>query len=213
MPDIHWGYGFPIGGVAATDYDEGVVSPGGVGYDINCGVRIIRTALEKKDIEANLESLLTNLFNHIPTGVGSAGAISRLSGQDVKRLLKSGSRWAIEQGFGQDSDLEYTEENGCMEGADPSLVSQRAIERGRPQVGTLGSGNHFLEIDLVDQVYREDIASVLGIFQGQIVLQIHTGSRGCGYQICDDYLRILGKAGSKFGFNIPDRQLTCAPIR
>jgi tRNA-splicing ligase RtcB len=213
MPDIHWGYGFPIGGVAATDYNEGVISPGGVGYDINCGVRLAKTDLTKDDITPHLQDLTINLFNKIPTGVGSSGAIKKLSDQDIRRLLRNGMSWAVENGFGKSEDIEHTEEKGVLQQADPSMVSRRAIERGKPQLGTLGSGNHFLEIDVIESIYLPDEADVLGLFKDQIVIQIHTGSRGCGYQICDDYLRTLSHAAHKYKISIPDRQLACAPIR
>ncbi|RQW06166.1 MAG: RtcB family protein, partial [Calditrichaeota bacterium] len=188
MPDIHWGYGFPIGGVAAMDIDEGVISPGGVGYDINCGVRLIRTNLKASDIRGRMKKLIEDLFRTVPTGVGSSGAIRKLSPSEIKKILKNGAAWAVENGFGDQTDLEYTEENGCMKQADPDVVSQRAIERGRDQAGTLGSGNHFLEVQMVDEVYDADIAGKFGLFEGQLTITIHTGSRGLGYQVCDDYL-------------------------
>ena len=212
MPDIHWGYGFPIGGVAATDYKEGVISPGGVGYDINCGVRLAKTDLLVDEIKPHMQDLIINLFNNIPTGVGSSGAIKKLSDKDMKRLLHHGMSWAIENGFGISDDLEYTEENGVLKEADPGMVSNKAIERGKPQLGTLGSGNHFLEVDVIEKIYQPAEAEVLGLCKDQIVIQIHTGSRGCGYQICDDYLRSLSNASQKYKFSIPDRQLACAPI-
>jgi tRNA-splicing ligase RtcB len=212
MPDIHWGYGFPIGGVAATDFHEGVISPGGVGYDINCGVRLAKTDLTLEGIKPHLKKLIINLFKNIPTGVGSSGAIRKLTDKDMKRLLREGMSWAIENGFGDNEDLDHTEENGVLKHAEPSLVSQRAIERGKPQLGTLGSGNHFLEVDIVDEIFLPDEAEVLGLFKNQIVIQIHTGSRGCGYQICDDFLKILSHVSHKHGISIPDRQLACAPI-
>jgi tRNA-splicing ligase RtcB len=213
MPDIHWGYGFPIGGVAATDLNEGVISPGGVGYDINCGVRLAITDLTIKDIKPHLNKLIINLFNRVPTGVGSSGAIRKLTDKDMRRLLSNGMSWSIENGYGDSEDLDHTEENGVLKHADPSLVSQRAIERGRPQLGTLGSGNHFLEVDIIDTIYLPDEASTLGLFKDQVVIQIHTGSRGCGYQICDDFLKILSRASQKYNISIPDRQLACAPIK
>jgi tRNA-splicing ligase RtcB len=213
MPDIHWGYGFPIGGVAATDIDEGVISPGGVGYDINCGVRLARTALTKDELTPHLSNLISHLYQNIPTGVGSKGAIHKLGQKEMHRLLKNGAKWAIEEGFGDQDDLKYTEENGFLEWADPAAVSHRAIERGKAQVGTLGSGNHFLEVDVVDRIFLPKQAETMGLFLNQVVVQIHTGSRGCGYQICDDFLRVLGKTAQKFGFKLPDRQLACAPVQ
>jgi tRNA-splicing ligase RtcB len=213
MPDIHWGYGFPIGGVAATDFNAGVISPGGVGYDINCGVRLARTDLVIEDLKPHLQSLIINLFNNIPTGVGSSGAIRKLNDKDMKRLLRQGMSWAVENGFGTSADIENTEEKGVLKQAEPGAVSQRAIERGKPQLGTLGSGNHFLEVDVIDTIYLPYEADVMGLFKNQIVIQIHTGSRGCGYQICDDFLRTLAGASQKYRFSLPDRQLACAPIR
>ena len=212
MPDIHWGYGFPIGGVAATDIEEGVISPGGVGYDINCGVRLAVTSLEYKSAENKIGSLINNLFNNIPAGVGASGAIKKLSLKEMKKVLMQGSAWALEHDLGNPSDIEFTEETGTLKNADPGTVSERAIERGADQVGTLGSGNHFLEIDIVDEVYNQKIAEVFGLFQGQMVVLIHTGSRGLGYQVCDDYLKILVKESKKYDYSLPDRQLACAPI-
>ncbi len=213
MPDIHWGYGFPIGGVAATDLEEGVISPGGVGYDINCGVRLARTGLKHEDVSKRLEKLIEDFFKTIPTGVGSSGAIRKLSIKEIKQIMQRGSAWAIEQGYGQPEDLEFTEENGCMSLANPDAVSKRAFERGQDQAGTLGSGNHFLEIDVVDQIFDPEVAEVFGLFPDQIVMIIHSGSRGLGYQICDDYLKILVKTFPKYGISLPDKQLACAPIQ
>lgn len=213
MPDIHWGYGFPIGGVAATNLEEGVVSPGGVGYDINCGVRLATTNLEHERIKNRIDELISKLFNAIPTGVGASGAIKKLSVNDLKKVLTKGSVWAIENYLGTPSDVEFTEESGTLKNADVDAVSKRAFERGADQVGTLGSGNHFLEVDVVEEIYDAHVAEVFGMFQGQIVIQIHTGSRGLGYQVCDDYLKILLQANKKYGFRLPDRQLACAPIK
>jgi tRNA-splicing ligase RtcB len=212
MPDIHWGYGFPIGGVAGFDVDGGIISPGGVGYDINCGVRLLRTNLVRKDITPELlEKLVNSIFHNVPSGVGSQGKI-RISAEEVKQVLVKGARWALEQGYGTSEDLEFTEEHGQMAGADPDKVSQRALERGAPQLGTLGAGNHFLEIQVVGEVYDEAAAEVFGIHTGGITVMIHTGSRGLGYQICDDNVRSLGQAVQKYGLTLPDRQLACAPI-
>jgi len=213
MPDIHWGYGFPIGGVAATDLDDGVISPGGVGYDINCGVRLAATNLDLSSIKNKIPKLIENLFKKIPTGVGSSGAIRKLSSKEMKKILVDGSYWALENGYATNDDINFTEENGKLTEADPEAVSERAIERGWDEVGTLGSGNHFLEVDVVENIYDEIAASVFGLFKGQIVIQIHTGSRGLGYQVCDDYLKLLVQAERKFDFNLPDRQLACAPIK
>ena len=212
MPDIHWGYGFPIGGVAATDLDDGVISPGGVGYDINCGVRLATTLLEHNFVKDKIESLISSLFQNIPTGVGSHGAIKKISTKEMKQVLLKGSVWAIENGLGDSSDIDFTEESGTLKNADPDSVSQRAIERGVDQVGTLGSGNHFCEVDVVEEIYDEKTASVFGLFKDQIVVQIHTGSRGLGYQICDDYLKTILKASNSYGYQLPDKQLACAPI-
>lgn len=213
MPDIHWGYGFPIGGVAATDLNDGVVSPGGVGYDINCGVRLAYTSLEYKAIEKRIPKLVENLFKNIPTGVGASGAIKKVSSKDMKKILRDGAFWAIENGFGNQEDTYYTEESGKLKNADPDAVSERAIERGLDQAGTLGSGNHFLEVDVVENIYDEATARAFGLFKGQIVVLVHTGSRGLGYQVCDDYLKTLLKAENKYGFSLPDRQLACAPVK
>jgi tRNA-splicing ligase RtcB len=213
MPDIHWGYGFPIGGVAATDPAEGgVISPGGVGYDINCGVRTMTTALELEDVRGKLERMVQALFRHIPTGVGSTGAIERVSSKELDRVSTLGARWAVEHGYGSASDLEHTEENGCLAGADPEMISPRARERGREQLGTLGSGNHFAEIDVVEEVFHEEAAAEFGLRVNQIVLQVHTGSRGFGHQICDDYLKVMARAVRRYNIELPDRQLACAPV-
>lgn len=212
MPDIHWGYGFPIGGVAAFDMDEGVVSPGGVGYDINCGVRLLRTGLYRVELVTKLESLVNTLFANIPSGVGSHRKDLKLSQQEVKNVLKNGARWAVSQGYGTKEDLEHIEEKGCIPGADPELVSDRAIQRGLAQLGTLGSGNHFVEVGYVSEVYDEEIARVLGLEKDGITIVVHTGSRGLGYQVCDDFLRVMINASRKYNIELPDRQLCCAPI-
>uniref|UniRef100_A0A7C6A9D9 tRNA-splicing ligase RtcB n=1 Tax=candidate division WOR-3 bacterium TaxID=2052148 RepID=A0A7C6A9D9_UNCW3 len=212
MPDIHWGYGFAIGGVAAFDIKTGVISPGGVGYDINCGVRLLRTNLTRNDITNDiLEKLVKSIFHEVPSGVGSEGKI-RITESEVKVVLTKGARWAYEKGYGTEEDLSYTEEHGQMEGADPSKISRRALERGAPQLGTLGAGNHFLEIQEVCEIYDAEAAKVFGLFPHQITVMIHTGSRGLGYQICDDNVRDLGKAVQKYNIALPDRQLACAPI-
>ncbi len=211
MPDIHWGYGFPIGGVAAFDINSGVISPGGVGYDINCGVRLLRTGISRSDIQDKIPELVDNLFHYIPSGVGSKGDF-KVSEKDLKQVMVKGARWIVEQGYGDESDLEKIEEHGQMEGADPSTVSDKAIKRGLPQLGTLGSGNHFVEIQYVEEVYDDQLANRLGLFPGQITVSIHTGSRGFGYQICDDYIRTMLQASQKYGIELPDRQLCCAPI-
>ncbi len=208
MPDIHWGYGFPIGGVAAFDLDTGVVSPGGVGYDINCGCRLMATELTLADIKNKIQDLTTDLYQRIPSGVGSTGYV-KLSGKDQKKVLEEGAGWAIKAGFGSADDLETTEDRGCMSGADPEQVSARAIERGKQQLGTLGSGNHFLEIEVVEDIFDDVAAQAFGLHKGQIVIMIHTGSRGLGYQICDDYLALMVKHQAETGITLPDRQLAC----
>ncbi|MDD4356301.1 MAG: RtcB family protein [Smithellaceae bacterium] len=208
MPDIHWGYGFPIGGVAAFDMDSGVVSPGGVGYDINCGCRLMATGLAFDDIRGEIKDLTAALYQRIPTGVGSTGYV-KLSGKDQKKVLQEGAGWAVKAGFGSSEDLETTEDGGCMSGADPEQVSARALERGKQQLGTLGSGNHFLEIEVVQDIFDEKAADAFGLHRGQIVVMIHTGSRGLGYQICDDYLALMVKHQSETGIALPDRQLAC----
>jgi tRNA-splicing ligase RtcB (3'-phosphate/5'-hydroxy nucleic acid ligase) len=213
MPDIHWGYGFPIGGVAAVSVDEGVISPGGVGYDINCGVRLVQTGLVFEQIKDKLTRIVESLFSVIPSGVGSEGAIPKLSRQDEKRLLREGARWAVSQGYGRQDDLSYMEEGGRLATADAALISDRALERGLKQVGTLGSGNHFLEIGRVEEIYLPQVADTLGLFPDQIVVLIHTGSRGLGYQICEDSLKLMNKAMTKYGISLPDRQLACTPIQ
>ncbi|MDD5746784.1 MAG: RtcB family protein [Candidatus Omnitrophica bacterium] len=212
MPDIHWGYGFPIGGVAATDIDKnGVISPGGVGFDINCGVRLLKTDLFYDDVKPRLEELVNALFSIIPAGVGSTGSI-KVSGTEEKKLLLKGARWAVERGLGTADDLDCTEERGAMDGANPDAVSAHAYERGRAQPGTLGAGNHFLEVQVIDTVFDEPAARVLNLRKGQIVVMIHTGSRGFGHQICTDYIKIMLACLQKYAINVPDRQLACAPV-
>ncbi|MFH1985127.1 MAG: RtcB family protein [Pseudomonadota bacterium] len=211
MPDMHWGYGFPIGGVAAFDWETGVVSPGGVGYDINCGVRLARTDLMEADVRRHLEPLVNALYQNIPSGVGSTGPL-KLSEKEEKRVLVSGSRWAVENGLGEAADLEYTEDGGCLAGADPSVVSDRALKRGRQQLGTLGSGNHFVEVGVVDEVFDDTMAAAFGLHTGQVTLMLHSGSRGFGYQVCDDFLAQMNAAAHTTGIALPDRQLVCAPL-
>ncbi len=211
MPDIHWGYGFPVGGVAALRADDGVISPGGVGYDINCGVRLLRTDLSEEDVRPKLRELVEELFRNVPSGVGSTGKV-RVSLREVEDVLRGGARWAVERGFGTPADLEVIEAGGELREADPGAVSPRAKERGKDQIGTLGSGNHFLEVQVVEEVYDGRAAEVLGLFSGQVVVFIHTGSRGLGYQVCDDYLRVADRSLKKYGISLPDRQLACAPF-
>jgi tRNA-splicing ligase RtcB len=212
MPDIHWGYGFPIGGVAAFDVQEGVISPGGVGYDINCGVRILKTNLKKKDIEKHLDKILNELFHNVPAGVGKGG-IYKVSEKDLREVMVEGARWVVNKGFGWKEDLERIEEGGAMPGADPSKVSRRAIERGLPQLGSLGAGNHFMEIQVVERIFDREAAKIIGIEEGTITVMVHTGSRGFGHQICDDYVRQLQNAMSRYGINVPDRQLASVPFK
>jgi len=212
MPDIHWGYGFPIGGVAATDPAEGgVISPGGVGYDINCGVRLIRTDLEHADVRSRMRQLVDSLFSHIPCGVGRQSPI-RFSEPETLELMKTGSPWIVKKGYGTSRDAEHTEGRGCLHDADPESVSPRARQRGMGQVGTLGGGNHFAEIQRVDTVYDEPAAEAMGLFPGQVAVMLHTGSRGLGYQVCEDNLVATQKAVRKYGYQLPDRQLGCAPV-
>ncbi len=210
MPDVHMGYGFAIGGVAAFDLKEGIVSPGGVGYDINCGVRLLKSNLKKDDVLPKIKELVSILYTEIPSGVGSKGKI-RLGPEDERRLLLYGARWAVEQGFGNDEDLKKTESGGYIEGADPSLISQKAFERGRAQQGTLGSGNHFLEVQYVDKIYDERAANSLGLFEDQITIMIHTGSRGFGHQVCTDFLEVMERAAVKYKIELLDKELACAP--
>jgi tRNA-splicing ligase RtcB len=213
MPDIHWGYGFPIGGVAATDPDEGgVISPGGVGYDINCGVRLVATSIGRDGIEGRVRDLVRSLFHDVPSGLGSHGAIGKLGKRELERVMVEGAGWAISRGFGAETDLDHTEERGRLPQADPADVGKRAVERGLDQVGTLGSGNHFMEIDVIDEVYDEDAARAFGLREGAVAIQIHSGSRGFGYQVCDDYLDLMQRAVSKYSIALPDRQLACAPV-
>lgn len=212
MPDIHWGYGFPIGGVAAFDLDEGIISPGGVGYDINCGVRLLATELEIKQITPMIKQVVDQLFNDIPTGVGSVGALS-VSEAELESVVQQGADWAVEHGYGTENDLEYIEEKGVIKEADIATVTPRSWKRGLEQLGTLGSGNHFLEIGYVDEVFDPKAAEAFGLKKAQVTLMIHCGSRGFGYQICNDYLGKIGQACAKYGITIPDRQLVCAPFK
>ena len=212
MPDVHWGYGFPIGGVAAMDVEEGVISPGGVGYDINCGCRLMTTTLTCDEVAPRVRDLVGLLFSRIPSGVGSTGAI-RLRKPEQKKVLLRGAAWAVEAGYGWPEDLEATEDRGCLEGADPDAVSARAYERGFNQVGTLGSGNHFLEVQYVETVYDPEAAEAFGLFEGQVTVMIHSGSRGFGYQVCDDYLKVMAREVAREGLQLPDRQLACAFLR
>ncbi|MEW5840563.1 MAG: RtcB family protein [Thermoproteota archaeon] len=211
LPDGHEGYGFPVGGVAATDVEEGVISPGGVGYDINCGVRLIRSNLAEGDVRPKLKDLVDELFRSVPSGVGSEGTI-KLSRSQLDELLVEGVRWALERGYGVYEDAEVCEENGTIAGADPSNVSDAARKRGAPQLGSLGSGNHFLEVQKVDKIFDEKAARALGIEKkGQITVLIHCGSRGFGHQVCTDYLRVCEAALHRYNIHLPDRELACVP--
>ena len=212
MPDIHWGYGFCIGGVAATDPEKGgVISPGGVGYDINCGVRLIRTNLTASEVKPKLERLVDTMFNTVPCGVGRGGVI-RFDKKELRRLMAVGSRLVIDMGFGWSSDLEVTEAEGRIEDADPDLVSDRALERGTDQCGTLGSGNHFMEVQIVDRVDHPAAAKAMGLEEDLVTVMIHSGSRGLGYQVCEDALKTLHNVPHKYGIDLPDKQLVCAPV-
>jgi tRNA-splicing ligase RtcB (3'-phosphate/5'-hydroxy nucleic acid ligase) len=213
MPDIHWGYGFCIGGVAATDPEEGgVISPGGVGYDINCGVRLLRTDLYWSDVKDRIKALVDQLFRDIPTGVGQSGRY-QFGKPELTELMAEGASYVVGRGYGTERDLMVTEAGGCLDGADPGRVSDRAITRGFDQCGTLGSGNHFLEVQVVDRIVDEHAANVMGLHEGQITVLIHSGSRGLGYQVCDDYLATFKHAPKRYGFELPDSQLACAPVR
>jgi tRNA-splicing ligase RtcB len=211
MPDAHLGYGFPIGGVAAFREDTGVISPGGVGFDINCGVRLLRSDLDAKEVQPLISTLIDNLFEAVPSGLGSTGRL-HASDQQLTEAFISGAKWAVDEGYGVKDDLIHCEENGNMKGADPAQVSVKARKRGRPQLGTIGSGNHFLEIQRVEEIFDEAKAKRFGLFKGQITVMIHCGSRGAGHQICTDHLEILSRAVHKYCIDIPDKQLACAPI-
>ncbi|HSJ58649.1 MAG TPA: RtcB family protein [Anaerolineae bacterium] len=212
MPDAHQGYGPPIGGVVATRYPDGVISPGAVGYDINCGVRLMASDLVAEDVRGEVDALITALFKHVPSGVGKGGGARKVSGREMDEVLVKGARWAVKAGYGRPEDLERLEEGGAMDGADPSAVSGRAKERGGPQLGTLGSGNHFIEIQEVDEIYDEEVARIFGLFQGQLTVEIHSGSRGLGHEVCSDYVKSLQTAVQKYNIVLPDRQLVCAPL-
>jgi len=212
MPDIHWGYGFPIGGVAAFDADSGVISPGGIGYDVNCGVKLVRTELTLKDVGQDIKRLVDTIFENVPSGVGEKGKL-RLAGQQMDEVLEEGAGWAVKQGYGWEDDLTSCEESGMMKTADSSKVDVRAKQRGAPQLGTLGAGNHFLEIQKVERIFDPEAAKAFGINSvDQIVVSIHSGSRGCGHQIASDYIRIMESALKKYNINVPDKQLACAPV-
>jgi tRNA-splicing ligase RtcB len=212
MPDIHWGYGFPIGGVAATDPDEGgVISPGGVGYDINCGVRLVRSNLFWQDVKPHQKQLVEELFRQVPTGAGRGGKY-KFNKKDLRQIMRRGPAALQDRDLATDRDIDFTEASGCLDGAEPELVSDRALERGSDQCGTLGSGNHFLEVQLVDAVFDAEAARTMGLKKDMVCVMIHSGSRGLGYQVCDDALKQLRGVPEKYGIQLPDRQLACAPI-
>ncbi|MCL4814039.1 MAG: RtcB family protein [Vicinamibacteraceae bacterium] len=212
MPDIHQGYGFPIGGVAATDAEEGVVSPGGVGFDINCGVRLLRTTLTRQDVSPRIRDLVQQVFRDVPCGTGGSGFV-KVSPKDLERVLVEGARWMVRNGYGEPRDAELSEAGGALEDADPDAVSARAKERGRPQLGTLGSGNHFLEVQYVERVEDEAAARAMGLAAGQVVVLVHSGSRGLGHQVCTDSLKEMGPAMARYGTTVADRQLASVPSR
>ncbi len=213
MPDIHWGYGFCIGGVAATDPDEGgVISPGGVGYDINCGVRMMRTNVTEREVKPRIKSIVHTMFARIPCGVGSTGKL-KLTHSEERRVFAEGARYLVERGYGRPEDIDRTEAGGCIKDADAARVSDRAVQRGQSQCGTLGAGNHFIEIQVVDEIYDEAAAHVLGLEVGQIVIMIHSGSRGLGHQVCEDSIRAMRNCPSRYGIELPDKQLVCAPVK
>ena len=211
MPDAHEGYGFPIGGVAATSYPDGVISPGGIGYDINCGVRLLKSELKYSDVKSHLEELSKQLYKEIPSGVGQGGNL-KLGLKIIDRVLKQGAAWAVENGYGDHADLEYIESHGRLEAADPAAVSESAKKRGHDQLGTIGSGNHFVEVDRIDEIYHEEAAQAFGLQKDQLVILIHTGSRGLGHQVATDHIRIMMNKMHEYGIKLPDRELACVPF-
>jgi len=212
MPDGHWGYGFPIGGVAAFDLEEGIISPGGIGFDINCGMRLMRTNLTETEVKPRIKEIVDELFRAIPAGVGSQGSI-KLTPEEFQEVMLEGAKWAVKKGLGWEDDLKRTEDHGTIKGANPAAVSNKAIKRGINQLGTLGSGNHYLELQVVKEIFNEKAASHFGLKKGQVTVMIHCGSRGFGHQIGTDYLDIFANNISKYGFRVPDMQLACAPFR
>lgn len=211
MPDMHQGYGFPIGGVAATQYPEGVISPGGIGYDINCGVRLLASDIPFEPVEGTIKDLISALYHNCPSGVGVKGQL-RLNQKQLEQVCNQGSTWALKNGYATEADLARTEESGSLDGADPSKMSQRAKDRGRPQLGSLGAGNHFIEVDLIEEIFDVEAARVMGLKRGNIAVQIHCGSRGLGHQVCSDYVRELQGAVQRYNIKLPDRELVCAPL-
>jgi tRNA-splicing ligase RtcB len=211
MPDMHQGYGFPIGGVAATEFPHGVVSPGAIGYDINCGVRLLSSRVEYDSVRDDIETLATLLDNYCPSGVGSQGVV-RVGLPELDRILREGARWALKNGYASENDLARTEEQGCIEDANPAKVSDRAKQRGKEQIGSLGAGNHFIEVDRIEQIFDDQAAAIMGLRQGCLAIQIHCGSRGLGHQICTDYVQEFQGAVKRYGIELPDRELVCAPM-
>ena len=211
MPDIHEGYGFPIGGVAALDLKEGVISPGGVGYDINCGVRLLRSDLKDEEIKPHLVNLMDQIQRDVPSGVGRGGGI-KLNPESMKNVLEKGIKWVVTKGYGEKEDIEHCEEEGAMAGAEAAAVSQRAKDRGKDQLGTLGSGNHFLEVQRVEEIFDQEVAKIFGLFQNQVSLMIHSGSRGLGHQVCADYVRIMHQIIPKYQIKLPDPELAAVPF-
>lgn len=211
MPDVHQGYGFPIGGVAATNLNNGVISPGAIGYDINCGVRLMASQVEYKEAEPLIENLINRINSLCPSGVGKGGRL-KLTKKEIEEVCSDGAHWTIRRGFATDEDIEFIEDRGCIETADPSAISPRATQRGIPQLGSLGSGNHFIEIDIVDTIENKEAAEILGLYTGCIALQIHSGSRGLGHQVCSDYVKDFQHLAKKYHYKLPDRELVCAPL-
>jgi tRNA-splicing ligase RtcB (3'-phosphate/5'-hydroxy nucleic acid ligase) len=211
MPDIHQGYGFPIGGVAAIDVEEGVVSPGGVGFDINCGVRLVRTTLDEAEVRPRLRELINQIFRDVPCGAGTTGFI-KIGQNQLDDVLVHGARWMLENSYGEPRDSELAEAGGSLPGADPAAVSEHARERGLPQLGTLGSGNHFLEVQFVEEIHHPEAAQAFGLHEKQVVVLIHSGSRGLGHQVCTDYVALMNKKMAQYGIILADRQLACGPI-
>ncbi len=211
MPDMHQGYGFPVGGVAATEFPHGVVSPGAIGYDINCGVRLLASKIEFASACKEMDTLATLLNKYCPSGVGKEGAV-KVAVKELDHVLRDGARWALKNNFATEADLSRTEEGGCLDGANPDKVSDRAKARGREQLGSLGAGNHFIEVDVVDEMFDEHAANVMGIYKGCLAVQIHCGSRGLGHQVCTDYVQQFQAAVKKYGIDLPDRELVCAPL-
>jgi len=211
MPDVHQGYGFPIGGVAATLLPDGIISPGGVGYDINCGVRLLTSTVKAEAIRPHMDEVMSALYAHVPAGVGVSGSL-RLSERELCNLLETGVAWAVKKHYATEDDREHTEDRGCMEGAKASAISPRALERGRKQVGTLGAGNHFVEVDEIVEIYDQEVAAAFGLVPGQFCVWIHCGSRGLGHQVCTDTVRLMQQTVSKYDIHLPDRELACAPF-